>query len=277
MSSQAGDTLPATSVRSTDHEREYIEGLLNTRFNYYLVFASLLLLATFGNSNLQPEAQAFLLAAGALVSCLIAYMVGRTRHLLEAILKPLRESSSHPYATAYQHVKTKHRFYRKNANDILVWVVWLLTTLFIIGAAAILALGSVTISASAAQAQSADPGFPRFDERDESTRLVRTMTAQASRNRVAIVVWGGSNSIIQQAYNAAVELHREGVLVSFLLGPADGLPANQAHIQVYVDGGRHSDTLAVSGGDETRLAVLRAGRAGNNQRLANEARRSRSR
>ena len=153
MSSKRGGTLPATQPRSTDEEREYIEGLLNTRFNYYLVFASLLLVATFGSGNLAPGAQASLLGLGALVSALIAYTVGRTRHLLEYLLRRLRNTEGHPYRASYVHVD-RHWFYRINANDILVWTAWLLTSLFFAGAIAILALGSVTIPTSAARTQS---------------------------------------------------------------------------------------------------------------------------
>lgn len=147
MSSRIKETPVANPSRTLDQEREYIEGLLNDRFNYYLVFASLLLLATFGNNSLTDEVRAILLLAGALVSGLIAYTVGRTRHLLEVLLNRLRADESHPYGIAFRAVGEDHRFYRRNANDILLCVVWLLTALFIFGAAAMLIPGTATIRA----------------------------------------------------------------------------------------------------------------------------------
>lgn len=132
MRSKPGST--ANRPRSLDDEREYIEGLLNTRFNFYLVFASLLLVATFGNNELVPAVKAGLLVAGAIVSGLMAYLVGRSRHLLECLLRKLRKSPGHPYGLAYRYVR-KCTCYRLNANAILEWIAWLIAILFALGAA----------------------------------------------------------------------------------------------------------------------------------------------
>src|SRR3712207_3864691 len=109
-----------SSARSIEEEREYLENLLNTRFNYYLIFLSLLLVAAFGNDRLDQDVRGALLVSGAAVSAMIAYAVGRTHYLLEYLLTQLRSQKfrGHPYQLAFQHVADRHPFYARNANKI---------------------------------------------------------------------------------------------------------------------------------------------------------------
>jgi hypothetical protein len=127
-------------LKAIADEREYLEGLLNARFNYYLVFASIVLLAAFGSSDLPAATRAAILGAGSLISALIAYSVGRTRHLLQVLLDALAApESNHPYRLAKMEVKS--RFYRRNANAAIELVVWLLTALFLAAALYLAAWG----------------------------------------------------------------------------------------------------------------------------------------
>jgi hypothetical protein len=130
----------AARLKAIADEREYLEGLLNTRFNYYLVFASIVLLAALGSGDIPAATRAAILASGSLVSVPIAYSVGRTRHLLQVMLDELgSEGSNHPYQVARKTLETG--FYRYNANGAIELVVWLLTLLFLAAAAYVATCG----------------------------------------------------------------------------------------------------------------------------------------
>jgi hypothetical protein len=125
--------------RTIDQERDYIEDLLNKRFNYYLVFASLILVAVAGRGPLTDAARVGLLFFGAVASAMMALMVGRTRWLLQSSLSEILKISDHPYTISYKYIKNNEnkiigKFYSINVNSIMEGVVWLITLCFIIGA-----------------------------------------------------------------------------------------------------------------------------------------------
>ena len=80
-----------------DEERKYLEGLLKDRFNFFLVFASLLIagIVTADPKNLSPTDRQMALLAGLLVSVLIWMSVLRTHILVNRALNKLE--TNHPY------------------------------------------------------------------------------------------------------------------------------------------------------------------------------------
>lgn len=61
----------------------------------------------------------------------------------------------------------------------------------------------------------------------------RMMAAAASRDKIAIVVWGGNRELQQEAYNAALDLNDMGIRVAFVLAPDYNDQDEGAVMQVY--------------------------------------------
>lgn len=78
--------------------------------------------------------------------------------------------------------------------------------------------------------------FATFDDQDRSERFIMAGAAQASHNKIAIIVWGGNRELQQEAYNAALDLRDEGIPLAFILGPALVPLDNVASYQVYAGG-----------------------------------------
>jgi hypothetical protein len=78
--------------------------------------------------------------------------------------------------------------------------------------------------------------FSTFDGRQRSIRFVEAGAAEASRDKVAIIVWSGNRELQQEAYNAALQLRDEGYSLALILGPSLGEGDNDANIQVYARG-----------------------------------------
>ena len=92
-------------MRSMDEERQYLEQLLNTRFNFYLVFASLFVVGIY-TSDLEGVGRGIALFMGAGKSLVIGLAVLRTTLLVEVALKILRSTTpDHPYKTLYQAIR----------------------------------------------------------------------------------------------------------------------------------------------------------------------------
>jgi hypothetical protein len=120
--------------RTVDEERAYIESLLNTRFNYYILFVSLLLVPIANENSLTQTARVGLLGFGALVSALMAYMVMRTKLLLDTLLKEIVEGpADHPYKRACQALIGRKSRFTRNANDMMVLLVFLIMLFFLVG------------------------------------------------------------------------------------------------------------------------------------------------
>jgi len=78
--------------------------------------------------------------------------------------------------------------------------------------------------------------FQTLDGSQRSVDFVRTGAAMASREKIAIIVWGGNCDLQQQAYNAALDLRDQGIPLAFIVGPdLNGVDAD-ANFQVYARG-----------------------------------------
>lgn len=71
------------------------------------------------------------------------------------------------------------------------------------------------------------------DATRETRDGVGRFAAAASNNKVAIVVWGGTRAIQQEAYNAALDLVDMGIPTAFVLAPDDNGLDGDAVMQVY--------------------------------------------
>ena len=54
---------------------------------------------------------------------------------------------------------------------------------------------------------------------NETLGDARLLAASASRDKIAIVVWGGTRQFQQEAYNAALDLNDMGIRVAFVRAP----------------------------------------------------------
>lgn len=79
-----------------------------------------------------------------------------------------------------------------------------------------------------------DPLEVQFvDAQNDAIPAARRLAAIASRDKVAIVVWGGNRAIQQEAYFAARDLAGVGIPTAFVLAPDDNGLENDAALQVY--------------------------------------------
>jgi len=109
--------------------------------------------------------------------------------------------------------------------------------------------------AANANVQAQPVAFQTSDARDVSVRGVQAGAAEASRDKIAIVVWGGSRELQQQAYNAALDLRDQGIPLAFIVGPSQLPTENAAMIEIY---GRGVSATQMMVGQE-RVAELRGG------------------
>lgn len=97
--------------------------------------------------------------------------------------------------------------------------------------------------------------FQTSDARNISVRGVQAGAAEASRDKIAIIVWGGSRELQQQAYNAALDLRDQGVPLAFIVGPSQMPNNNAVIIEIY---GRGVSATQMMVGRE-RISELRSG------------------
>ena len=84
--------------------------------------------------------------------------------------------------------------------------------------------------------QATPVSFQTLDGSQRTSDFVRTGAAMASRDKIAIIVWGGNRDLQQQAYNAALDLRDQGIPLAFIVGPdLNGVDAD-ANFQVYARG-----------------------------------------
>ena len=108
---------------------------------------------------------------------------------------------------------------------------------------------------------------------DRTLNDARFIVANASHNKVAIVVWGGNRTIQQEAYNAALDLIDMGIPTAFILAPDRNNLDGDAVMQVYAgstprsDGRMGTDNAAFIRAD-MREAGLRAYKEAFPQRVA---------
>jgi hypothetical protein len=126
MTNGKSDALPGEFTT----ERAYLENLLATRINYYLVFASFYFVAVFGSDKVQPAHRAIALVLGGMVSLIMALSVLRTTALVEQILCSFRAKyPNHPYSLAHDALKTR-RLVNVSANTYISWLPWGVTVAF---------------------------------------------------------------------------------------------------------------------------------------------------
>lgn len=92
---------------------------------------------------------------------------------------------------------------------------------------------SVATQPVAANTNVATPTVQFIDAQNRTMNDARTLAADASHNKVAIVVWGGNRTIQQEAYNAARDLVGMGIPTAFVLAPDDNGTDGDAMLQVY--------------------------------------------
>ncbi|MGE4314322.1 MAG: hypothetical protein AB7E85_08660 [Pseudobdellovibrionaceae bacterium] len=91
----------------------------------------------------------------------------------------------------------------------------------------------VAMQPAAANANVQQVAFQTLDGSTRTPDFVRTGAAMASRDKIAIVVWGGNRDLQRQAYDAALDLRDQGIPLAFIVGPSQ-LPTNNATmIEIY--------------------------------------------
>lgn len=99
--------------------------------------------------------------------------------------------------------------------------------------------------------------LPAQDLSQEGARLV---AANASRDKVAIVVWGGNRALQQEAYNAARDLTSVGIPAAFVLAPDHNQLDGDAVMQVYAASTPRSDAhWGLNNADQVRADMRQAG------------------
>ncbi|UBS31544.1 hypothetical protein LBX01_08435 [Altererythrobacter sp. N1] len=118
-------------------------------------------------------------------------------------------------------------------------------------------------AAANANVQATPVTFQTSDARNISVRGVQAGAAEASRDKIAIIVWGGSRELQQQAYNAALDLRDQGIPLAFIVGPDLNGYTEDADFQVYARSlPQYEGNGATFGGahaDEVRPTVVRMG------------------
>lgn len=114
----------------------------------------------------------------------------------------------------------------------------------------------------AANANVQQVAFQTLDGSSRSVRFVQAGAAEASRDKIAIVVWGGNRELQQQAYNAALDLRDQGIPLAFIVGPSlDPANAqNYAHVEIYAAGRSALDSPGIFGSaraNEMRPMIVR--------------------
>lgn len=107
--------------------------------------------------------------------------------------------------------------------------------------------------------------FQTVDARTNSVRGVQAAGAEASRDKIAIIVWGGNRDLQRQAYAAALDLRDQGVPLAFIVGPDLNGYTEDANFQVYARGlpQFEGDGANIGGANVAmvRPEVVRMGRA----------------
>jgi hypothetical protein len=109
--------------------------------------------------------------------------------------------------------------------------------------------------AANANVQAQRVAWQTLDRRSSTVRGTQGSAAEASRDKIAIVVWGGNVEIQRQAFEAAQDLRDEGIPLAFIVGPSQLPTENAAMIEIY---GRGVSATQMMVGQE-RVAELRGG------------------
>lgn len=94
-------------------------------------------------------------------------------------------------------------------------------------------LAPIALLAAPAQSQEQPNRVQYVDATRESLAGARGFAAAASRDKIAIVVWGGNRTLQQEAYNAALDLVDAGIPAAFILAPDGNGLDGDANFMVY--------------------------------------------
>ena len=92
-----------------------------------------------------------------------------------------------------------------------------------------------------AAAAAVTPEVQFIDAQSFTTNDARFTAANASRDKVAIVVWGGNRALQQEAYFAARDLAGAGIPTAFVLAPDHNSLSDDAVMLVYAASTPRSD------------------------------------
>ena len=100
------------------------------------------------------------------------------------------------------------------------------------------------------------------DATSETIGGARGFAAAASHDKIAIVVWGGNQTIQQEAYNAARDLVGAGIPTAFVLAPDHNGSDAEAVMQVYAASTPRTDAaFGTNYAGEVRVTMREAGLA----------------
>ncbi|PSS49416.1 hypothetical protein [Pseudomonas sp. BBP2017] len=124
------DDEKADMQNDFQNERQYLEGLLATRVNWFLIFMSFYFVAAFNLDDGQQRAIA--LAFGGMFSLAISLSVLRTMSLVEDVLIQFRKQhKEHPYTVAFEHLSEKPVI-KVSANKYIAALPLIATAAFIV-------------------------------------------------------------------------------------------------------------------------------------------------
>jgi len=106
-----------------DAERKHLEGLLKDRISFFLLFAPVLVAASYNIHDLQIRAG--VLATGTVVSFLLALAILRTHRFVQLALKDILQDEQHPYTKYWKAIR-----FPPNANRLLISIPFILSAMF---------------------------------------------------------------------------------------------------------------------------------------------------
>lgn len=110
-----------------------------------------------------------------------------------------------------------------------------------------------------AAATAATPQVQFVDAQAFTINDARFTAANASRDKIAIVVWGGNRAIQQEAFFAARDLAGAGIPTAFVLAPdGNGIEAD-AYLEIYAASTPRRDGTIANNGAERIRQVTRDG------------------
>jgi hypothetical protein len=107
-----------------DVERKHLEGLLKDRISFFLLFAPVLVAASY-NINNNLGIRAGVLGIGTLISLLLSLAIYRTHRFVELALKDILQDAQHPYTRYRAAIR-----FPPNANKLLIPIPFVLTAMF---------------------------------------------------------------------------------------------------------------------------------------------------
>lgn len=119
---------PSPSSAEVDKERQFLEGLLKERFNFFIVMAPVYLFGVFA-ANITHNQKLLALGFGLAVFALFSLALWRTNSLINKALDALTKDDAHPYAFLCKQAGRRPR-----ANTLLfaISVLFVLLTLVLL-------------------------------------------------------------------------------------------------------------------------------------------------